>query len=334
MATSIDKLRFWCQKVLPLVYDESLSYYEVLCKVAEKLNESITQLNALSDKFDNYDTDLSELSSRITAVEDSMDGLVAEVEQRFTTLQTSLEQEIADTDAELSRKIDTKLAEVDSRIVIVDNKINELDAKVEREIEELQTLIESTLNEATASLTQLIEDEVRELNRKLAVQTVEIQNWVNIRLQEFLDEIPTFENVIVKNPTNGQLEDIQKVIDDIFNSYRWGALTAKEYDDLGLTAEQYDNCMVEGIPRGLTAIQYDVFARRYLWVDPNVRTMHPTKGVKVLMKEVVALNTDLIRTAGCLSASEYDSVGLSAGEYDALGLTAYQYDWHSNSLIQ
>lgn len=32
---------FWCQKVLPLVYDESLSYYEVLCKVRYKLNELI-----------------------------------------------------------------------------------------------------------------------------------------------------------------------------------------------------------------------------------------------------------------------------------------------------
>lgn len=30
---------FWCHKVLPLVYDESLSYYEFLCKVAKILQE-------------------------------------------------------------------------------------------------------------------------------------------------------------------------------------------------------------------------------------------------------------------------------------------------------
>lgn len=34
-------LRFWSQKVLPLVYDDSLSYYEVLNKVVFKLNELI-----------------------------------------------------------------------------------------------------------------------------------------------------------------------------------------------------------------------------------------------------------------------------------------------------
>lgn len=30
--------RFWCQKALPLVYDDSLSYYEVLCKLTKYVN--------------------------------------------------------------------------------------------------------------------------------------------------------------------------------------------------------------------------------------------------------------------------------------------------------
>ena len=45
----INKLRFWCHKVIPLVYDEALSYYEVLCKVAKKINELITDVNGLHD---------------------------------------------------------------------------------------------------------------------------------------------------------------------------------------------------------------------------------------------------------------------------------------------
>ena len=31
--------KFWSQKVLPLVYDNSLSYYEVLCKLAKRIDE-------------------------------------------------------------------------------------------------------------------------------------------------------------------------------------------------------------------------------------------------------------------------------------------------------
>lgn len=43
---SLDKFRFWCQKVLPLVYDDSLSYYEVLGKMVVYLNEVIDDVNA------------------------------------------------------------------------------------------------------------------------------------------------------------------------------------------------------------------------------------------------------------------------------------------------
>ena len=52
--------RFWCQKVIPLVYDESLSYYELLCKVIEYLNNTMADVNtAINDimEINNYLTD-------------------------------------------------------------------------------------------------------------------------------------------------------------------------------------------------------------------------------------------------------------------------------------
>lgn len=41
----LNHFKFWCQKVLPLVYDDSLSYYEVLCKVVEYINKIIDDEN-------------------------------------------------------------------------------------------------------------------------------------------------------------------------------------------------------------------------------------------------------------------------------------------------
>lgn len=41
----IKPFNFWCQKVLPLVYDDSLSYYEVLGKLTTKINEMINFFN-------------------------------------------------------------------------------------------------------------------------------------------------------------------------------------------------------------------------------------------------------------------------------------------------
>lgn len=50
--------RFWCFKVLPLVYDDSLSYYEILCKVVNYINELITQDKIFADEIDSLKNDL------------------------------------------------------------------------------------------------------------------------------------------------------------------------------------------------------------------------------------------------------------------------------------
>lgn len=47
----IDKFKFWCQKTLPAVYDDSLSYYELLCKIMNKLNETIDVTNTQDEKL-------------------------------------------------------------------------------------------------------------------------------------------------------------------------------------------------------------------------------------------------------------------------------------------
>lgn len=52
MIGDIRKFRFWCQKVLPLVYDDSLSYYEILCKVVNYLNKVIEDVNSIPDYID------------------------------------------------------------------------------------------------------------------------------------------------------------------------------------------------------------------------------------------------------------------------------------------
>lgn len=45
----LNNFRFWCQKVLPLVYDDALSYYEVLGKMVQYLNDVIDDVNADTD---------------------------------------------------------------------------------------------------------------------------------------------------------------------------------------------------------------------------------------------------------------------------------------------
>lgn len=57
--------RYWCQKVLPLVYDDSLSYYEVLCKVVDYLNKAMEDIGVLHGDVDALHTAYQQLQSYV-----------------------------------------------------------------------------------------------------------------------------------------------------------------------------------------------------------------------------------------------------------------------------
>lgn len=59
MRDDIKHFRYWCCKVLPLVYDDSLSYYEVLCKVVDYLNHVITDVNQVNTDLEGLRADLA-----------------------------------------------------------------------------------------------------------------------------------------------------------------------------------------------------------------------------------------------------------------------------------
>lgn len=58
----LNTFKFWCQKVLPLVYDDSLSYYEILCKVVDYINNMIENQKEFSEE-------LAELKSELGVVQ-------------------------------------------------------------------------------------------------------------------------------------------------------------------------------------------------------------------------------------------------------------------------
>lgn len=57
--TTLKPFRFWCQKVLPLVYDDSLSYYELLGKVVDYLNKTM----------EDVDTQITDIQGLLSAYE-------------------------------------------------------------------------------------------------------------------------------------------------------------------------------------------------------------------------------------------------------------------------
>ena len=64
---TVSTLKYWCYKVLPLVYDDSLSYYELLCKVVSKLNEVIEKYSSFDDVVTEIQSAIDELQKQIDA---------------------------------------------------------------------------------------------------------------------------------------------------------------------------------------------------------------------------------------------------------------------------
>lgn len=58
-------LRIFCQHVLPAVFDDSLSYYEVVCKVVQLFNERADILNEVIEQVNKNTADIEEVKKWI-----------------------------------------------------------------------------------------------------------------------------------------------------------------------------------------------------------------------------------------------------------------------------
>lgn len=311
-----------CEKVLPLTYDDSLSYYEVLAKCVNKLNLAIKNLNTMSDNLDNFD-------ERIKVVETGL----AEVQSEINTFEQSVNNRFTELEAQLIATINNALAEAQSEIDALKTQVEALSTEIDEKVAELSSEIENRLANAVASLTVLLNEGLQEMRLLIDLNNEEMKRYIDEVLEDFKESIPEFENVIVRDVITGELVNIQVALRNLYNYLRANAITAHEYDDLQLTAQEYDSTVVDFIPLGMTALQFDIDAKRYIWKDPKLYMNHVTEGEKQIYKENILALSDMLREAGSYNAEDFDAVGISAENYDALDLSAYEYDWYSNRRI-
>ena len=128
----IPYLRFWCQKVLPAVYDQSLSYYEVLCKLAAFLNKMVEELEKMQDNIDALHKAYKDLQDWVNAeiarfeahMEQHFDDLTQELWNRFeeyknntnTTLQQWFHEYETTTTNNLNKKFNDFVNNANTRI--------------------------------------------------------------------------------------------------------------------------------------------------------------------------------------------------------------------------
>lgn len=99
---NIEKLRGWCHKILPLVYDDSLSYYEVVCKVKEKLNEVI---DLTAEQNEVIEEMVQEIASWEATTDGKYDDFVELVDGKITEFEGHVNDEITTFEGTVNQTI-------------------------------------------------------------------------------------------------------------------------------------------------------------------------------------------------------------------------------------
>lgn len=328
-------LKYYCQKVLPLVYDDSLSYYEVLGKTTKKLNEVILAMNDLTENIDDLIA---------AALDDFKHQLMIELAAEFDS-------------------INNRIDEANNKITALTGRLNadeELINGLRTDFDNLEASIALSLQGITRRLDQI------EVDYKAADNNLRL--YFMGQIMEIREEIQhiVLSDVTVINPVSGFRDTIQNTLDDIFKCVTAWTLTAAEYDSMGLTADGYDGL-------GLTAFEYDYMGKFYLIEKPdiiercndytdnevatladtvytlredfdtccdevqtkienNARMFSPFRGVMETVKDVIYELTELVRSEA-VTADYYDGLEMEASDYDGRLISAFNYDWHASAYL-
>lgn len=197
-------IHFRCAPVLPLVYDDALSYYEVLCKFSQKINEVIDRYNKQSLDYE-------------SALNAAVDGL-----QRYIDAENQ-RQDAANAAALEDMAFQIKLMK----------EWQQAEMKIfEQHINEVIQIMESWINVQLA----------RVYDRILAGES-QIRFYIDQKIDGLKEWVinQNITGIQIRNPITGEVDTLQTVLDMMYSCLRYGGITAKNFDGANLTCTQFED---------------------------------------------------------------------------------------------
>ena len=191
----VEKFKFWCQKVLPTIYDDSLSYYEAICKMATYLNATIDQVNEFQKMIDALPETILNSEEFQKMVQDAVDG---KIDALYKVVQDALDAFEKEQDA-------------------FEKQVNESNAAFQQQVNADNTKFKSDVNTANSQFQQ-------QVNSKLTgyeSSNTQFQQQVNSKLTgyeasdaQFKQEVNTkltgyeTDNAAFKTQVNAKVDEI------------------------------------------------------------------------------------------------------------------------------
>lgn len=253
--------RWWCYKVLPLVYDDSLSYYEVLCKVSAKLNEVIDFVNKFQDSINDYtDQQIAILDEKLTQQIQLVEhNLTVKIEQTNENLATEIKRLEIEIASKVNELYSTLLNNQEALYKYIDGKIADLIAK----IPDLMGIeVMNPVRGYITSLQQALND-LYDNSRYYAITCIGFDSLgltakgfddLNITAYEFDNFFGRYYNrddlSYMQDPFDGKTKPVRDVVIELFNLHYPREITATSFDNANTTAENFDALL-------LTAFNFD-----------------------------------------------------------------------------
>lgn len=169
MFNDITPLQFYCHKILPLVYDDSLSYYEVLCKVQQKLNELIENNNELIKQWELYK---NEIDKAFGEYKKQLQAQINEMKEDVSAFEEMINAEIA----AFKNTVNTQLANQTKAINDFKTEVNNRLAQQDTTIQANYDAMLRAENQHKADVKKTLDGFEQTMNTRLSQQDATIQS--------------------------------------------------------------------------------------------------------------------------------------------------------------
>ena len=156
------------------------------------------------------------------------------------------------------KKLNSMIAQLNSNTAFIEEYSGKIE-EIEKEIAALESEMTEFEDQINADITTRFNAIKVELQSAIATTLIQANAYTDATASVLRQEIQNVSlgQITLFDPTTGSLNNLQSVIDNIYNTSREEALTATEYDALQLTATAYDGYE-------LTAFNYDRYGKTLL----------------------------------------------------------------------
>ena len=156
------------------------------------------------------------------------------------------------------KKLNETIVVVNSQQELIEGLPEQIQA-MQAELAEFRTEWNQYKIDLNASITEQLAQFESAIRAEIAGQIAQLRAYIDVQdntLREYIDNV-ALGSIYLYNPATGERQDLQSVINSLFDVSREDALTATEYDALELTATYYDG-------QQISAYDYDTAGKTLL----------------------------------------------------------------------